>query len=57
VKHRTNINRFAEITAEIFFKLLHAENLTQSRQDAKIYFTQAVELSCVVQHVANFPTR
>ena len=30
-----NINRFTEITAEIFAEFLHVENFTQRREDAK----------------------
>jgi hypothetical protein len=39
-QHGADVNLFAEITAEIFAQSFHAENFTQSRQDAKNFLTQ-----------------
>ena len=39
-QHSVDVNRLAVVAAVIFAKLLHAENLTQSRQDAKKFLTR-----------------
>ena len=37
-QHGANVNRVAVVAAMVFAELLHAENFTQKRQDAKKFF-------------------
>jgi hypothetical protein len=39
-QHGADVNRFAAVTAEIFAKLLHGDNFTQRRRDAKKFLTR-----------------
>jgi hypothetical protein len=40
-----DVNRLAEIAAKIFAELLHAENFTQRREDAKKFLTRISRIS------------